>query len=266
MTLPIIFTTVSFKIAFWSQKNHYFDPANKTTMTIDEQLKPFLSNLESSPIASSIKAVLLYGKHLRIKNYHESNCNLLFVFDQIKPETLEGLSQVFEKETNLDIQPFILTLDELQMSADVYPIKFLDISQNHKILIGSDPFDQVEVHQDNLRLRCEQELRNIALRLRYTCVKNEGDIRAIRVETRKSLYPLMNNLEVILMLKKEKVLTDYDQIIKEVKTELSIDLSTLEKLLHWSNTHEELTQEQFLSLFHSYRELLNNLIHIIDNH
>lgn len=51
------------------QKNPYSDLAKATRMSIEEQLKPFLNNLENSPITSNLIAVLLYGKHLRLNLY-----------------------------------------------------------------------------------------------------------------------------------------------------------------------------------------------------
>lgn len=143
-------------------------------MHYENELNNFIQKLKKSSISEQIQSLLLYGKHLLIKGFNEASFNLLFILDKVDEKALDGLSDLIENENNCKILPFILTMEELQKSADVYPIKFLDLSQNHKVLIGSDPFEKVEVHQDNLRLRCEQELRNMALRLRFNFVKNRG--------------------------------------------------------------------------------------------
>lgn len=235
-------------------------------MNYENELNDFVQNLKNSSISDKVESLLLYGKHLRIKDFNEPNFSLLFVFESIDANILEDLSKLIDDETSIEIMPFILTMEELQKSADVYPIKFLDISQNHKVLIGTDPFDKVEVHQDNLRLRCEQELRNMSLRLRFNFVKNDGNIKHVRMETRKTLYPLMNNLEVIIMLKKEKIIIDYAEIMKTISDDFKIDLSPVKKLMEWSQNNIELNNDEFMQTFHEYRNTLNELIHLIDSH
>ncbi len=235
-------------------------------MNYENKLEAFVNKLKESSIAENTQSLLLYGKHLRIKDFNEASFSLLFIFDKVEAQVLDGLSELIEKETDSEILPFILTMDELQKSADVYPIKFLDISQNHKVLVGSDPFDKVEVHQENLRLRCEQELRNMALRLRFNFVKKGGDLGHVRMETRKTIYPLMNNLEVIIMLKKEKIVTNYDEIISLISSDLNINLDSVKTLMKWNQNEVNLNDEAFLELFHKYRGTLNELIHLIDSH
>ena len=235
-------------------------------MKHQEDLHAFIGTIQNSELNNQLEGVLLYGKHHKKKNYDSPNFNLLFVFKKLDVNNLDALSALFEKETNIEIDPFILTLDELQKSADVYPIKFMDISENHKVLLGADPFDQVVVHKDNLRLRAEQELRNLALRLRFIYVKGEGDLRAVRFETKKSIYPLMNNLEVLIMLKKDKIINEYDQLLSLASSELKIDTTILSSFLKWNESEMEISDTEFKTAFQSYQKVLDQLIQIVDSH
>ncbi|MEZ4938500.1 MAG: hypothetical protein R2799_13000 [Crocinitomicaceae bacterium] len=231
-----------------------------------KQIDLFVEKIHQSALKEQLSAVLLYGKQLRQESPNQKTFHLMFVFSKIQADSLQLLADLLCEEMELNIEPFILIISELQKSADVYPIKFMDISENHEVVFGTDPFDQVEVHKENLRLRCEQELRNILLRLRYVYVKNEGDLRPVRMETKNTLYPIMNNLEVIIMLKKDKIINDYEQILSAMHSELDIDVSSIRELKNWHDSGVEINHSDFLNLFSRYQKLLDQLIQIVDLH
>lgn len=64
------------------------------------------------------------------------------------------------------LEPMVTTAAEVRASVDVFPTKFLDICAHHLVLAGDNPFAQLRVDDEHLRLRVEQELRNLSLRLR----------------------------------------------------------------------------------------------------
>lgn len=235
-------------------------------MNYKEELAEFVKSVENSSLTQNLKSILLYGNPVRIKDYKEAQFNLFFTFEKVEIDTLEQLSKLIQQHNSIQIEPFILTEKEIESSSDCYPIKFLDISQNHELLFGIDPFDKIQVCQDNLRLRCEQELRNISLRLRYRFVKSNLDLNTIRREVRKSLYPLMNNLEVVIILKTKKVITDYDELIAKAKSDLNIDSNIIKELISWSKNETRIKDDEFLEKHEEYRAFLNQLITLIDLH
>jgi hypothetical protein len=74
----------------------------------------------------------------------------------------------------------ITTPDEVRAAADVFPVRFLAIQREHEVLLGRSPLDGISIRRDHLRLRVEQELRNLSLRLRRRIVDADGDAAALR--------------------------------------------------------------------------------------
>ena len=81
-----------------------------------------------------------------------------------------------------------------------FPIKFLDIKSHHVVLAGADPFAGLEVPRELIRLRIEQELYNMLLRLRHSQVVAGKDV-VMQVRTLTSLArPFALLLQSLLQL------------------------------------------------------------------
>lgn len=70
------------------------------------------------------------------------------------------------------------------------PTKFLDIQKHHAVLYGSNPFASLSISREQVRLRVEQGLRNIALRLRRQYVSTYDDPSALTEALRRIVVPL----------------------------------------------------------------------------
>jgi hypothetical protein len=98
------------------------------------------------------------------------------------------------------VDPFILGADELRGAARDFPTKLLDIRAHHVVLYGSDPFAEVQPSPEHVRLRVEQELRNLALRLRRRLVLAGDDRRGLAAAAANAVPPLAVNLGTLLEL------------------------------------------------------------------
>lgn len=99
----------------------------------------------------------------------------------------------------------ILTLEEVPRAADAFPTKFLDIKNHHVLLGGQDPFADLEVTQEQLRLRSEQELRNMLLRLRRRYISVGDDELLLGQALVRIARPLAIELEALLRLAGKEV-------------------------------------------------------------
>src|SRR5690606_11223773 len=89
--------------------------------------------------------------------------------------------------------PRLFTRALIADSLDVYPIEFLDISDHHRLLYGDDPFGEVVVDLDRLRLQCERELREKLMRLRegfIECSRAPRKLEALLAESYASFEPI----------------------------------------------------------------------------
>lgn len=106
------------------------------------------------------------------------------------------------------VEPFLLTTSEVRAAADVFPTKLLDIQRHHVVLLGDDPFHDLVVDREHLRLRVEQELRNVSMRLRRIYVGSGRDAQRLRLELLDLLEPLAVSLAELLRLRGHAVPDD----------------------------------------------------------
>src|ERR1041385_6800510 len=98
------------------------------------------------------------------------------------------------------VDPFIITPSEIERLTVVFPTKMLDIQRRHHLLMGQDPFEGIPVDRARIQLRVEQELRNLALRLRHRFVKIHDDPQALATAADDAAAPLAVNLRALLFL------------------------------------------------------------------
>lgn len=117
---------------------------------------------------NNLVGLILYGGLAR-KRYQpgRSDVNLVVLLREVTTAGLLAIAPPLRTAWRAAaIEPFILTSAEVERSASAFPTKFIDIKEHHVVLFGEDPFARLEVPREHIRLRIEQELRNLGLRLR----------------------------------------------------------------------------------------------------
>ncbi|MBF0500264.1 MAG: hypothetical protein HQM09_09030 [Candidatus Riflebacteria bacterium] len=129
----------------------------------------------SEALGTDLVSVILYGSAARSDFCSgESDVNLLLVLRTIDVAQMQKLMPVFDKSLRLGISPMLLTPDELKCSADAFAGKFFSMREERKVLYGIDILENVSIPAEALRLRCEQEIRNMLLRLRRGYLSQRG--------------------------------------------------------------------------------------------
>src|SRR5262249_49736133 len=98
------------------------------------------------------------------------------------------------------VEPFVLTPTELPAVAASFPTKLLDIKEHHLVLAGEDPFAQLEIPREHLRLRTAQELHNLTLRLRWRFLAIANDRAGLAEAPASIARPLALQLASLLRL------------------------------------------------------------------
>ena len=133
----------------------------------------------------NLKSVVLYGSRASGEDTKKhSDYNLLLILGDIKFGDLKALNKMIKfwiKGGNRP--PLLFTMARLEKSADVFPIEFLDMKDNHKVLFGEDPFENLEIKNTHLRHECEFELKGKLLKLQqgYIVSRNKSDIRNLLI-------------------------------------------------------------------------------------
>ena len=126
-------------------------------------------------------AVFLYGSAAsggRVPG--RSDINVVIVLRQISPPFLRKATPRIRRWQQRGIAtPLFLDPDFLRSSLDVFPIEFLDMQEQHRVLFGSDLLAGLRIDRANLRLQCEQEIKGKLLRLRQTYVESSASPAAL---------------------------------------------------------------------------------------
>ena len=127
-------------------------------------------------LGDKLKSVVLYDGMAKNEYIKENDlvC-LMVVLTEVDTGNLDCVGEVLREDPRQkQYQTLVLSERDLKTSTDVFPIRFLDMQQDYDVLVGDDVVKDLEISRDNLRLRCEQEIKNLLLRLR-TLYINSGD-------------------------------------------------------------------------------------------
>ena len=132
-------------------------------------------------VGDGVRAVVLYGSAARGDfEAATSDLNVILVLQDLTPTRLEALGPALHRwERRGQPPPRLFSPELIAESADVFPIEFLDLVQRRVVVHGQDPFAELVIHPDHLRLQCERELREKMMRLREGYVAARGRPKAV---------------------------------------------------------------------------------------
>jgi predicted nucleotidyltransferase len=149
------------------------DPAVFEALKGPREVKAALEALCRALEASGkVTGVVLYGSLAR-DHYvpHHSDVNVVVLLVDGSAATLAAIGEPLRKAfRTARIEPLLLTAREVERSADVFPTKFQHLCARHVVLWGTSPFATLVIDPEHLRLRVEQELRNLSLRVRRRAI------------------------------------------------------------------------------------------------
>jgi hypothetical protein len=125
----------------------------------------------------NLQSVILYGSAAGGEFHPEfSNLNLLCILRETSIAALNALVPVVQWwNRHKHPVPLLLTREELQRSADVFSIEFLDMQQRHRVLFGDDVLAGLHVPMNLHRAQVEYELREKLILLREHALLAAGD-------------------------------------------------------------------------------------------
>jgi hypothetical protein len=91
-----------------------------------------------------------------------------------------------------------LSEDELHRSTDVFPIKFLQMQRHHRVVYGRDVLSGLQISRQHLRLRCEQEIKNLMLRLHRFYLDQHGLPEQIEMTLIRTASAFVESLGLVL--------------------------------------------------------------------
>jgi predicted nucleotidyltransferase len=199
---------------------------------VGQGLERFCGELREA-LGEQLQAVILYGGLARGEYSPESSdVNVMVVLDQAGVETLDRIAGAVHRGVrDFGLAVMVLTEEDLRRSTDVFPTKFLDIQRHHRVLWGRDVLAGLEISKEHLRLRCEQEIKNLLLRLRQFYVQRAHHPELIESTLTHAASSFFSDLGVLLLLKSGAAPATRGAIMEAAVRELGLDEATLKALL-----------------------------------
>ncbi len=147
---------------------------------VEKLLNELVAKLRESE-GPNLKSVVLYGS-AAAGEFHprHSDLNVLGILNSLDGAELEKLNPVVTWWVRKGHPaPLFLQTEELNTSADVFAIEFLDIKAGHRVLYGEDLFAVLDVPLVQHRLEVEHDLRVNLLRLRQGALQAGRDPKAL---------------------------------------------------------------------------------------
>lgn len=218
---------------------------------VSEGLQRLTDDLQSS-LGASLLSVVLFGDAAKEEQFRigHSDVKVMIVLERVTTAELDRLAPTVERGVRrFRLAPMILSQDNLRRSTDVFPVKFLDMQQHHRLLAGRDVLTELEIHDHHLRLRCEQELKNLNLRLHASYVRGGNRRNALREILENAIEPFLLNLRTLLLLKQGEAPARQGEIITAAGDTLEVDARRLQQLLRLRTDSTKVPLEDLKELF-----------------
>jgi predicted nucleotidyltransferase len=151
---------------------------------------------------NNLTAILLFGGIARGRYVEaRSDVNLVVVLKDASAANLASVAPPLRAARRaIRAEALLLAESEVPRATDVFPTKFLEIQAHHLTLAGRSPFELLTVPRAHQRLRVEQELRNLLLRLRKRYVTALDEPTTLGAALTGAVSPLAVGLGALLSL------------------------------------------------------------------
>jgi predicted nucleotidyltransferase len=177
-------------------------------------------------------SVVLYGGLAKGEYFPDtSDVNVMVVLTGVTVAALDKAAPIVQGGVrDFRLAVLLLSEDDLRRSTDVFPIKLLDMQRHHRVLWGKEVLTDLNIARDHLRLRCEQEIKNLLLRLRQFYLQRAHRPELIESTLTRALSSLLTNLNVLVELKTGQAAANKLAVIKAAE-KIGLDNQPLREVL-----------------------------------
>ncbi len=210
-------------------------------------------------------SVVLYGS-VASGEYSDkhSNVNVAVILEDASLPNIARASGVVNRYRFRRIYPAFFTETYITNSADVFPVEFLDMKENHLILYGKDIMKNLKVEPKNLRFQCEQELKSklINIKMAYLAHRSAFDRKKLLFRFFTSSLHILRN---ILRLKNDRVPPySKDDVVQEAAREFGVDALVFQRIMDAKKKNLQIRKEEIEDLFFNFVAELEKIAEALD--
>jgi len=233
---------------------------------VQEALNGLVQDLRATH-GDRLASVVLYGSaaagdHIELR----SDYNLLIVLKGITPEDLRQAQPPMREWQRLGHPlPVYFTVEELSDAADVFPIEFHQMANARVVLFGKDPFEFIQLSDQNLRHQAEYELRSKLIQLRRLYIPASTSIEKLCDLMSESLASFAALFRAVLLLHGQEAPVAKPDCVRMTARLLNLDEGVFDRIFEFRSGDSRPASEQDANdIFARYMEQIERVIEDVD--
>jgi predicted nucleotidyltransferase len=177
----------------------------------------------------AVKMAALYGSFVRGDfNRQTSDINVLVVLGAVDMSALKTLAESVQAgKTGYRLAPLFLEEAELRRFAELFPVKFHEMKNHHRIIAGEDLLDPLSVEWSCFKDKLLQELLNIRMKLRRSYLLGSPHAELLKRALRTFIPHLLSIMRVLIALPESKKFDEDDRFFAVLNEKrLAVDSSS----------------------------------------
>ena len=243
-----------------SALDHLPDLPESTKTGLDQLCSQLQEALEGRLVS-----IVLYGGLVRGEySPDRSDVNVMVVLDAINVEVLDKVALPIQlAEHDIRAAVLLLTERDLRSSTDVFPLRLVNMQRCHRVLLGKDVLSGLQVERDHLRLRCEQEIRNLQYRLRDWYLERAHFAEALEETLSEAISSLLETLRVLVELHTGALPRSRAEIIDAMEG-LGLQGTSLHRVLALKKGELEVAAPDVKQLFDEFLTVVHEAVGLAD--
>jgi predicted nucleotidyltransferase len=211
-------------------------------------------------------SVVLYGSAITDEYIpKKSDLNFLVVLSEEGIEQLHFVYELVAKWRKKRVgTPLFLTKAYINSSLDTFPVEFLNIKRNYKVVFGEDILEGLFIEKEFIRMQCERELKGKLLLLRERYVETRGKPKNLRTIVNNTLSDFIFIFKGLLYLLDKEVPSTKKETVTVVTKELDLDQKLFLSLLKLKEQTQKPSAKEMELLFQKYLKEIRTLAMLID--
>jgi hypothetical protein len=214
----------------------------------------------------ALRAVVLYGSAASGQHIaRRSDYNVLVLLDEIDVATLARDAQIARAWGEAgNPPPLTLTDEEWGASADIFPMEYSDILEQHRVLHGELPLSGITVDRAHLRLQVEQQAMGKLIQLRQGIMAAGGDRKRQLELLSRSLSTFMVLFRAVARLHGERPPADYEPLVARVASLAALDGAPFARVVRHVRAAQPIPDAEVAGVLAGYLEGAQRLVTHID--
>ncbi len=184
-------------------------------------------------LGPQLEGIILYGSAVGGEFLPgRSNLNLLLLLSAYEREGMKRYAKAHKRwSRDQFVVPLLLTEAELTKSGTPFPLEYLEIQEQHRVLWGRDPFIGLHIDRTHLAYQVQQGIQGNLVRLRQRYIEGGGTEEAITMLLPLSLTALLPCLRGLQRLAGQPALFQSDALLTAVRHMTGLELTGLGDVL-----------------------------------